>query len=875
MDQPVAYGNRRPFTRASALLGLAATGLGAAIVLLRTLDAPAIESTVGALLQGVRLLTGVSLLVGGLAFAALHHAPDRGPTRPLATAALLGVGMLGLLGIASTRMQGVELMAVPTGVALLLIGLGAAWAAWRPRASTAAQLAGSVALALALLVMLGRAYSARPLYELGGAMPARPGAALGCALLALALLLGRPDHVLTRFLSGRSLGTDHLRRTLPALLAVPVVTGLLTLAGLRAGWYGVHVAFAVFTLLAMAALGLLGAASARRIDAVAREREELEGLFRRTFDNASVGVARLDGAGRWQHVNARLAEILGWPPEELVGRRFADVTHPDDLALHREVLAGLADGGVESQHVELRCLTKQGHPVWVDAFLSAERDARGRTASYVAVVQDIGARKRAERAKDEFLALVSHELRSPLHVLGGWLSVLRHEQDPDRRARALAVAERSAGLLSRLIGDLLDASRIASGKLEIEREVFDLQELVQAVVAAFQPIAAGRQVALGLALPEQTPFVAGDPERMEQVVRNLVDNALKFTEPGGRVQVRLARADGRVSLVVSDTGHGIAPDLLPRVFERLTQGEGGPRGAGRGLGLGLSIVRHLVELHGGRIEAHSDGPGRGARFVVTLPEAGMPRRLAPLVPAEDGDELDGVHVLLAKPDRSAAEALALAFENAGASVAWTRSFEAALEEAGRRAPRVVVADLDVSQDDWAGWLGALRDAAGGPLSAIALSAGDHAEGRRRARAAGFDAFVGRPVEPRRLVALVHATLEGPRRLLVVDDERDAADSLAILLARRGFVVERAYDAAEAQEAAARFQPHAVITDVQLGRDDGATLARALRRGAAHPPRIVALTGRAAEELDDASAFDGIARKPVDLDALLALLRSGS
>jgi len=875
LTQPVGIGTRRPFTRACALFGLAAAVLGAVIVLFRALDLEALEQVLAFAVRGVRAPTGFALLIGGLACFGLHRGMGEPLLRWLSLAGSLAVAALGATALVTSRGSG-ELEALPIALALVLIGAALPWAAARPHNSLTAQLAGGAALAISLLVLLGRAYSARALYELGGEMPARAGSALGCALLALALLLARPEYALSRVLAGRSLGADHLRRALPALLAVPVAVGLLTLAGLRAGWYGEPMAFALFTLLAMSALGLLGAASARRIDLVAREREALEGLFQRTFDNASVGVARLDRDGRWLHVNARLCEIVGWPREELIGRSAEEITHPEDLPATRAARAAFAGGEVESQHIEKRYLTKQGHPVWVDAFVSAEREIDGRVGCYVVMIQDIGARKRAERAKDEFFALVSHELRSPLHVLGGWLSVLRQDAAPEVRARALASAERSAALLNRLIGDLLDASRIASGKLEIEHDVFDLQEVVQAAAAAFQPLAEARAIDLRLELPEQTPFVAGDAERVEQVIRNLVDNALKFTGPGGRVRVTLAHDDGHALLTVSDTGQGIAPELMPRIFERLTQGEGGPRGTERGLGLGLSIVRHLVELHGGRIEARSDGPGRGATFEVRLPETAIPQRLAPLLHPDESDALDAVQVLLVKPDRSAAEALAIALEAADAGVAWARSCDEALDHVRARPPRIVVADLDAAHEDWAGWLRTLRAELGAPLAAIALSAGDHTVARRQARAAGFDVFLGRPVEPRRLVAAIHGLLEAPRRLLVVDDDQDAADSLAILLARRGYEVERAYGARSALEVAARFRPNAVLTDLQLGAEDGAQLARELRAGELRSVRIVAVSGRALEELGpDAALFDGALRKPVDLDALLALLRSGS
>lgn len=867
MEQPASM---RPFTRAAALLGLSAAGLGGAVAVLNLLG---VAPAPGLALFGGRTITALALALGGAAIAALHRAPGQAAVRAAAIAAALGVAGVGGVSLASAWRTGSELVPLPTAAALLLIGASIPWAARRPAGSAAVQAAAGAALAVSLLALLGRAYSARPFYELGGTAPAHVGSLLGCAVLALALLLARPEYALSRVLAGRSLGADHLRRTVPALLAVPVATGLLALGGLRAGLYGEEVAFAVFTLLAMAAIGLLGAAGAHRIDVIAREREALEGLFQRTFENASVGVARLDREGRWLHVNARLTEIVGWPRDELIGRSFAEITHAEDLGFDREMVAALARGELDSQHVEKRYVTKQGHPVWVDSFVSAAREDDGRISYLIAVIQDIGARKRAERAKDEFFALVSHELRSPLHVLGAWLSVLRHENEPHTRARALEAAERSADLLNRLIGDLLDASRIASGKLEIEREVFDLLEVVQAVAAAFQPLAVSRGVALELVRPAQASFVVGDAARIEQVVRNLVDNALKFTAPGGRVELRMASADGLASLSVSDTGQGIAPDLLPRIFDRLAQGEGGPRGAGRGLGLGLSIVRHLVELHGGRIEAHSEGPGRGARFVVTLPEVAMPQRLAPSSPADESDALDGVRVLLVKPEREAAEALALAFEAAGASVAWVHSAEEALARTRQRRPHAVVADVDAACDDWAAWLRALRAPGEPRLVALALSAGDHATERRRARAAGFDGFLGRPADPRRIVALVHGLLAAPRRLLVVDDDRDAADSLAILLARRGFEVERAYGAAQALEVAARMQPSVVLTDLQLGTEDGAALARALRASGLAPLRILAISGRGALEAGvEPGLFDGFARKPVDPDALLGLLQ---
>lgn len=855
-------------------LGLAAASLGLAILLSRT-TAGTLDEVLAFALRGVRVPTAVALVVGGLAFVGLER--TRRPwLRRACSVAAAAMAALGLAALATSWTEPAhQFESVPIAIGLVLVGLATPFAAMRPHDSRTVQLAGGAAFVISLLVLLGRAYSARPFYEVGGPMPARTGAALGLLLLALALLLARPQYVLPRLFAGRSLGADHLRRSLPFLLSVPLVTGVVALFGMRAGWYGDNVAFAVFTLLAMAVLALLAAISARRIDALATERTALEGLFARTFEVAAVGVARLDPEGRWLYVNGCLCQILDWPREELLGRGSREITHDEDRAEDESVMAAFARGEIDSHHLEKRFLTKQGEPVWVDLSMSAERGRDGGVAYYIAMVHDIRARKRAERAKDEFFALVSHELRSPLHLLGSWLAVLRRENAPEVRERAIAVAEHSAATLNRLIGDLLDASRIASGKLEIEREVFDLLEVVQGVVTAFEPDARARDVALALELPGRVPFVAGDPERIEQVARNLLDNALKFTPLGGRVVVRVTHERDHAALVVSDSGQGIPAPLLPHLFERFAQGEGGPRGSSRGLGLGLAIVRHLVDLHGGRIEARSEGPGRGAAFEVTLPVTEMPPRLAALSPATESDALDEIAVLLVKPDRSVAEAEALGLEASGASVAWATSSEQALELTRAHRPRVVVVDLEAGEEpEWGAWLRALRED-GPAIAAIGLSASDHLAARRQARDAGFDACLRRPVDPQRLVAAIHALLHGPRRLLVVDDDRDAADSLAILLARRGFVVERAYGVEDARRAAARFAPAVVLTDLQLGNGDGIALARELRANGLAGVRIIGTSGRALEELapDEGALFDGFCCKPVDLDALLALLRA--
>jgi len=826
---------------------------------------------------GGRPAAGLGLLLGGCAIAVLHRTPRSRPITAVAWLAACGAATVGGVGLIAVWSDGrpSEILGTSEAVSLVLIGGGILVAAARPFNSLTAQLAGGGAATISLLVLLGHVYRADALYTVPGEVPASVWGAVGYTLLGAAILVARPEYGISRVLAGRTLGTEHLRRALPLLLLVPLASGGIALAGHRAGWYGESVAFALFTLLGTAALAILGASSARHLDALARERSRLENLFRRTFDNAAVGVAHIGPDLRWQLLNDRACEILGWSRDELLGKDARAITLPEDRAVDELLLDEFRRGEVDSQHLEKRFCRKSGDLIWVALFVSSEREKNGKVSYYIAVLQDISDRKRAEGAKDAFFGLISHELRSPLNALSGWLAVLRNDTTPETRMRAIDVADRSVWMLDRLIGDLLDASRIASGKLEIDREVFDLLEVVQGSVAMLEPIARARDVSITLRTPDESPFIAGDPQRIDQILRNLMDNAVKFTPAGGRIQITVTTPDdASVQIVVSDTGRGIPRSMLTRVFDPLEQGEGGPRGTGRGLGLGLTIVERLVKLHGGRVEAASDGLGCGSAFTVTLPTTPIPQRLVPTVQLDDGDPLDGIKVLLVKPDRMAAEAVAMALENANADVVWVRHVDEVIERPGLR-PRVVVADLDGLGDEAAGLLRMLRARTGdAEFAAIATSAEDRMAARRRAREAGFDRLLARPFAPADLIGAIHGLIERPVRVLIVDDDRDCADSLGILLARRGFEVERAYDASRALEIAADFRPDAILTDVEFGEErDGLALARALRKSEGVSPVLIAMSGHSEEALgEDAGLFDRFARKPVDLDFLLPWLR---
>ena len=381
-----------------------------------------------------------------------------------------------------------------------------------------------------------------------------------------------------------------------------------------------------------------------------------------------------------------------------------------------------------------------------------------------ALARERDARRDAEAAnntKDDFLASVSHELRSPLNAILGWAVMLRSgvDIDADTRRRALDAIERGARAQRQLIDDLLDLARITSGKLRLDVQPVELIPVIEAAVDAVRPTADAKQVRLQVIVdPKATP-VSGDPERLQQIVWNLLSNAIKFTQKGGHVEVRLERVNSHVEIVVSDSGIGIDPDLVPHVFERFRQGAGGRRAGG--LGLGLAIVRELVELHGGSVRAASPGIGRGACFTVSLPlravhveTASAP---APAAILFGSPTLRDVRVLAVDDERETRDVLRVMFETAGADTRVVASAREALDALKSERWDVLVSDIEMPDCDGYGLIEQVRqlDALRGlPLPAVALTAYARTQDRIHAIKAGFNMHVAKPVEPVELLTVV-------------------------------------------------------------------------------------------------------------------------
>ncbi|MDP9098316.1 MAG: ATP-binding protein, partial [Verrucomicrobiota bacterium] len=384
------------------------------------------------------------------------------------------------------------------------------------------------------------------------------------------------------------------------------------------------------------------------------------------------------------------------------------------------------------------------------------------------------ARHRAESAnvaKSRFLAQMSHELRTPLNAILGWANVSRSTDSPDEIAEGLEIIERNARSQAQIIDDLLDMNRIVSGKVRLDVQRVDLIPVINAALESVKPMAAGKAIRLTSVLDPLAGPISGDPSRLQQILWNLLTNALKFTSKGGRVHTILERVNSHLEISVEDTGRGIPPEFLPHVFDRFRQADSSTTREQRGLGLGLSIVKNLAELHGGSVRAKSPGPGKGATFTILLPMATAvsehdPERHHPRTASGEivrGNlDLRNVRVLAVDDEPDACRLVKRILENCGAQVNTAESGAAALPILREMKPHVLIMDIGMPNEDGYTIMKKVRQLAGeegGRVRAIALTAFARSEDRRRAVLSGFQMHIAKPVDAAELIAMV-ASLAG-------------------------------------------------------------------------------------------------------------------
>lgn len=400
------------------------------------------------------------------------------------------------------------------------------------------------------------------------------------------------------------------------------------------------------------------------------------------------------------------------------------------------------------------------------------RDANERLVAATAHAQTMAEEAaRANRLKDEFLGTVSHELRTPLNAILGYARMLHDGTvTRDRETRAAEIIERNATALTQIVEDVLDVSRIISGRTRLNVQRVEVAAVVNEAIETVRPTTDAKGVRLLTVVEPRHPIVSGDPDRLQQVVWNLLSNAVKFTPSGGWVHVWLERTNSQVEIVVRDTGRGIHPDFLPHVFERFRQADGRVSREYNGLGLGLAISRHLVELHGGTIHAASDGEGKGATFRVRLPMTNMqttpegePTRGHPRPEPGGGNtaraRLDGIHVLAVDDEEDSLTLLREILETAGAQVTTVASSQEALDAVEKIAPGVIIADIGLPRMDGFELILRIRqwrERSIREMPAAALTAYARSEDRQRALRSGFQMHLAKPIDPEELVAAVAA-----------------------------------------------------------------------------------------------------------------------
>ena len=499
---------------------------------------------------------------------------------------------------------------------------------------------------------------------------------------------------------------------------------------------------------------------------------ESEARYRLLFETSRDSIVAVDLSRCVTEANPAFQSMLGYTANELQALTYEKLTPPrwrdaEDAIVRDRILAKGDSGEYEKEYIH-----KDGSVFPVSLRAWPVVDAGGNVVGMRAFVRDISDRKRAEevlrdadRRKSEFLAILSHELRNPLATISSCLQVLRNagERGPSGE-RPLDMMDRQIGHLVRLVDDLLDVSRISHGKIELKTERLDLGVLVQRTVDSCREQMDAAGVLVRVNVPEEPVLVEADPVRLAQIFTNLLNNAVKYTDPGGNIEVAMPPAVDEAVVSVADTGIGVPKDTLPHVFDLFVQDRTSARAHG-GLGIGLSLVRSLVELHGGIVEAHSAAEGRGSRFVVRLPLAAGIEADASPSQADSGAKAFSRRVLVVDDTQDVADSLALLLEMLGAQVRIAYSGPQALAACAEFEPELVFLDLSMPQMDGFETARHLRASPSGrATSLIALTGWGEKDTCRRAEEAGFDRHLTKPAAISELKALLESASVGNRQV---------------------------------------------------------------------------------------------------------------
>ncbi|MHC5672167.1 hybrid sensor histidine kinase/response regulator [Nostoc sp.] len=517
--------------------------------------------------------------------------------------------------------------------------------------------------------------------------------------------------------------------------------------------------------------------------------QESEARYRRIVDTSYEGIWMIDGEAQTEYVNQRLSQMLGYPAEEMLGRSFFDFMDQTDGIAAEEKLEWLKGERSDLKEGRLRC--KDGSYIWTLISARAIFGEQNQFLGAIAMLTDITDRKRTEeerdrllqleqlaraeaeaanRIKDEFLAVLSHELRSPLNPILGWAKLLQSRKfDEKALKKALETIERNAKLQAQLIEDLLDVSRILQGKLNLNMIPVNLASTIEATMETVRLAAEAKTIQIEMMLDRSVGKVLGDSARLQQVLWNLLLNAVKFTPTGGQVNVRLECIDAQAQITVSDTGKGIDPDFLPHIFDYFRQGDSTTTRKFGGLGLGLAIARHLVEMHGGTVGAESLGDDKGAMFTVSLPLI----KDAPTINDDTNADsstavfaaspLTGLQILIVDDNADTRDFFTFVLEQFGAIVTAVASGNEALQALTQSKPDILLSDIGMPEMNGYMLIEQVRtlEAQGGgkQIPAIALTAYAGEIDQQQALKAGFQQHIVKPVAPEELLMAISNLVE--------------------------------------------------------------------------------------------------------------------
>jgi PAS domain S-box-containing protein len=513
-----------------------------------------------------------------------------------------------------------------------------------------------------------------------------------------------------------------------------------------------------------------------RADANSRVTEE---RLRFALDAAAMGTWELRLPSRVVTWSDGLERIHGYQPGAFDNsfESYKRIIHDEDRDRVLTSIRWAIDGG-KPYDIEYRVIGADGRVRWVESKGRVEYED-GRPVRMTGICTAVTRRKEAEFArladaqeanqlKDQFLATLSHELRTPLNAILGWIQLLEHDvSSPERVRHAIEVVKRNAKLQAQLIEDILDVSRIITGKLTIETQALNIATLVESALSGLLPTAALKQIQVTRDIPDDLPAIDGDAKRLQQVLGNVMSNAIKFTPEQGEVHVQCEVSGDMLAIEIRDTGVGIAPELLPYIFDRFRQGDSRSTRRHGGLGLGLAIARHLVECHGGDISAHSDGAGRGTTFRIRLPIAASaaPLERARVDQGEAALDLSGFNVLVVDDLEDSRELLVRLLHQCGATVLQCPSAPTALSALSAMRFDLLVADIAMPDVDGYDLIDRVRRLGNGHgrLPAIAVTAYARREDRERARAAGYNGYCPKPLDSAELMRVISDLLGDRQR----------------------------------------------------------------------------------------------------------------